>query len=136
MNGRFLVFFSLFLWAQSLSAQATSHLASTELPAEVQAQLPQNEDLRLMDNLICATEVQLRKQKHIAVEIHEFTKIRDQLVAQPDNLRLATEVVKVAHQLLENIQDNHMTELFTRDFMDELHFFSELNPKTQVPTPR
>lgn len=93
-----------------------------------------NEIARL-DTLIQATQQSLEGQKKLRERIVEYQKIQDLYLKQPQDNDLLFKLVKSAYRTLESIKENHLTETFDPDFINELTVLSQAANKRGVPKP-
>lgn len=111
-------------------ASSPAALASIKDPAA----LISNEINRL-DTLIQATQQSLDGQKKLRAHIVEYQKIQDLFITNPNDNDVLLRMVKSAYRTLEAIKENHLTQNFDPDFIDELTVLSQAASKRGVPKP-
>lgn len=93
-----------------------------------------NEIARL-DTLIQATAQSLEGQKKLRALIVNYQKVQTQYLNAPQDNDLLLKVVKSAHRTLMAIKENHLTQTFDTDFIDELTVLSQPAMKRGIPKP-
>ena len=93
-----------------------------------------NEIARL-DTLIQATEQSLEAQQKLRVQILEYQKLQDYYLQNPKDNELLLKLVKSAYRTLQTIKNNHLSQTFDSDFIDELTVFSQPATKRGIPKP-
>jgi hypothetical protein len=110
--------------------------AGADIPSPIKdpAALIGNEIARL-DTLIQATELSLEGQKKLRVQIVEYQKLQDIYFKNPQDNELLFKVIKSAYRTLQTIKENHLTQTFDADFIDELTVLSQPATKRGIPKP-
>lgn len=93
-----------------------------------------NEITRL-DALIQATQQSLEGQKKLRERILEYKQIQETFLKKPEDNDLLFRLVKSAYRTLEVIKENHLTQTFDPDFIDELTVLSQAANKRGIPKP-
>jgi hypothetical protein len=106
-----------------------SSLIQTSLP------LGEEDEIKIIDQLISATTTQLETQKQIRDLMFQFKKEREEFVQGNQSKAQAAKLVKTARQISELIAANHIEHLFAKDYLNELTFFSSIAGKTAVSRP-
>jgi hypothetical protein len=103
----------------------------------VEASLPlgEEDEVKIVDQLITATETQLETQKHLKELMLQFKKQREEFIQGNQTKPHAARMVRTARQIYEIITANHLEHLFAKDYLDELTFFSSIAGKTAVTKP-
>ncbi len=83
---------------------------------------PQNEVL-VMQGLVETTQKNLTSQKKLLKLLIEFKEAKEAFVKDDDNGKLATGLVKKATLLQQQIENAHLSHLFSSDFLSELQFY-------------
>lgn len=94
-----------------------------------------NNELARLDTLIQATEKSLDGQKQLRGYILEYQKLQEQFLKNPKDNDMLLKVVKSAYRTLQSIKENHLTQNFDSDFIDELTVLSQPAAKRGVPKP-
>ena len=102
---------------------------------ETSLPLPENDELKVIEQLIEATTRQLGTQKQIKELMLQFKKQREEFVQGNQTKSHAGRMVRTARQIYEMISSNHLEHLFAKDYLDELTFFSSIAGKTSVTRP-
>ncbi len=91
---------------------------------DVSLPLAEDDEIKVIDQLIAATTSQLETQKHLRVLMIQFKKQREEFVQGNQTKAHAGKMVRTARQIYEIITANHLEHLFAKDYLDELTFFS------------
>ncbi len=108
---------------------ATFLIASSLIGAEL------HEELASLNNLVEATQLSLDNQKELRILLLDYQKAHDSYMNYPDNNDLLFPLVKTAHKLYQSIKDNHLTQTFSQDFLNDLAVFSQVAQKRGIPKP-
>lgn len=126
----FLLNFSLFSWAENPTLLIPqSSLIETSLP------LSEQDELKIVEQLIIATSKQLDAHKQMKELMLQFNKQREAFVLGEQTKAHAGRMVRTARQIYEMISANHLEHLFAKDYLDELTFFASIAGKTTVNRP-
>ncbi len=103
----------------------------------IQASLPlgEEDEVKVVDELIASTASQLEMEKHLKQMMLQFKKLREEFVQGNQTKAHAGKMVRTARQIYESISANHLEHLFAKDYLDELSFFSSIAGKTAVTRP-
>lgn len=103
----------------------------------IEATLPLSEDdeVKVIEQLIAATSRQLEMQKQMKELMLQFKKQREEFVQGNQTKSHASKMVRTARQIYEMIASNHLEHLFAKDYLDELTFFSSIAGKAAVTRP-
>lgn len=86
---------------------------------------PQDEIL-VIEELIDTTKKNLDSQQKLHTMIVEFKQAREAFIANPDSGKLATKLVRQAMRLQNYLQKEHVSHLFSSDFLQELAFYNQV----------
>ena len=92
-------------------------------------------EISRLDSLIQATEKSLDAQRKLRVQIAEYQKLQDLFLKNPKDNDLLLKVVKSAYRTLQTIKENHLSQTFDADFIDELTVLSQPATKRGIPKP-
>ncbi len=92
-------------------------------------------EIARLDTLIKATQQSLDGEKKVRDLIVEYKKIQDQYLKNTKDNDLLFSLVKSAHRTLKAIKDNHLTQTFDPEFIDELTVLSQAVNKRGIPKP-
>lgn len=106
-----------------------SSLIETSLP------LGEEDEVKIIDQLIAATSAQLETEKHLKELMLQFKKQREEFIQGNQTKVHAARMVRTARHIYETITANHLEHLFAKDYLDELTFFSSIAGKTAVKRP-
>jgi len=106
-----------------------SSLIETTLP------LSENDEMKIIDQMISATSRQLEMQKQMKELMMQFKKQREEFIQGNQTKSHAGKMVRTARQIYEMITSNHLEHLFAKDYLDELTFFSSIAGKAAVTRP-
>lgn len=122
-----------FAAASSLQVFADENTLTSDIPKISDAGIHKN-PLATLDDLIDSTQKILDNQKKIRDQIIAFQKLQNSYQSTQDK-ELIVLMVKTAHKLLENIKENHLTQVFDPDFLSELTVFAQVATKRGIPKP-
>lgn len=88
-----------------------------------------------LDDLITMTALSLSQQKELRILILKYQDAQKLCLDNPDDNDLMLQAAKAAHQVLENIQKNHLTQTFSPEFINELNLFDQVATKRWIPKP-
>jgi hypothetical protein len=103
--------------------------------AEVSLPMEEINEIRVIDQLISATEAQIRMEKDLKEMMVQYKKLREEFELGNQTKAQASRLVRTARQISETITANHLEHLFAKDYLDELTFFSSIAGKTSVARP-
>ena|ERR1700722_220755 len=106
-----------------------SALMETALP------LSEDDEVKVIDQLITATARELEAQKQMKELMLQFKRQREEFVQGNQTKVHAGKMVRTARQIYELVTSHHLEHLFAKDYLDELTFFSSIAGKTAVPRP-
>lgn len=102
---------------------------------DVSLPLAEDDEMKVIDQLIVATTTQLEAQKQLKALMFQFKKQREEFVQGNQTKVHAGRMVRTARQIYEMVTANHLEHLFAKDYLDELTFFSSIAGKTAVTRP-
>lgn len=94
-----------------------------------------HEELDSLNHLVEATQASLDAQKKLRILLVDYGKVHENYLKNPDNKEAMFALVKSAHKLFQCIKDNHLTQTFSQDFLNDLAVFSQVAQKRGVPGP-
>lgn len=94
-----------------------------------------HDELARLDTLIQATQQSLEGQKKLREKIVEYQKLQEEFAQNPKDNDVLLNMVKSAHRTLQAIKENHLTQTFDTDFIDELTVLSQPASKRGIPKP-
>lgn len=103
-------------------AFAALNPVTTDLPPSTQL----SPELMLLDDLIVVTEQNLAVQKELRKDIQAYQLQKKRFVKNMDNHDIAYDMVQRAHDIAETINENHLTQMFSPEFISELSFISQM----------
>lgn len=109
-----------------LSAQYTIRPATTEIPDPVTPTTYVEDELTMLNNIIAATEVNLRQQKALHAKVIEYRQLHDQYVQNIQDKELSFQLIFSSHELLDEIKELQLTQAFDQKFLSDLAFFSNI----------
>lgn len=92
-------------------------------------------ELTVIDHLIQASDANLVKQKQIKEEILAYQKALQTYINNSGDKETVLKVAFKAEKLLNDINQAHLTETFSADFISELTVFSQIAQKKGIPKP-
>lgn len=101
---------------------------TTDLPRTSNPSLRLKETA-LLDHLIEATAQNLESQKQLKQLLQDYLQLQQQYAQNTQDKQLSFRMVKKAHELLEKIQEQHLTQAFDQEMLSELTFFSNIATK-------
>jgi hypothetical protein len=125
--------------ALALALGVLSHENPTLLVPEVSFErvhyTVDEDEIHIVEKLIATTEEQLKKQKWLREQMSQFQKRREEFVQGNHSKAHASQLVHSARKIYATIQEGHFEHLFSKDYLDELQFFSSIAGKTSVGRP-
>ena len=106
---------------------------SAIIPLFGEATVVDQDEIEIVQSLIQATQKNLYEQQMLLKLVVEFKQTRASFVAQPTNRRLATALVKTAMSISRQIEQEHLTHLFSSDFLTEIRFFNQVGQQQHLP---
>ena len=106
-----------------------------EISFEVTRFLIDEDEIKVVDKLISATEEQLKKQQHLKELMLQFHKLKEEFIQGNQTKAHTSRLVRVARQIYEMIMANHFEHLFAKEYLDELQFFSSIAGKNTLSKP-
>lgn len=94
-----------------------------------------DQELGSLNHLIDATQTSLNDQKKLRLLMMDYQKAHERYLKDPDNKDTLLVLVQVAHRLFQSIKDNHLTQTFSQDFLNDLAVFSQIAQKRGIPRP-
>jgi len=109
-------------------------MSYADVPAPIKdpSAIISNEISRL-DTLIQATEQSLEEQRKLREMIYEYQKLQDKFEKNPNDNELLFKIIKSAYKVLQSIKENHLTQTFDTEFIDELTIMSQPATKRGIP---
>ena len=96
---------------------------------------PQDE-ISVLEELIDTTKKNLEGQQALLKILFEFKEARDAFIQDPDSNRLATTLVKRAMRLQKQVEQEHLSHLFSADFLMELTFYNQIGKQVHLASER
>src|ERR1700722_2575045 len=87
------------------------------------------DEIQAIDNLIVASEKQLKTQKELKQDIILFETQKEIFLKGEQTLDHAGRMIKTATFILTSISDNHLQYLFSFEYLEELALFSSIGAK-------
>lgn len=108
---------------------ATLSITASLIGAEI------HEELASLNNLVEATQTSLDAQKKLRVLLIDYQKAHENYLKNPENKDVMFSLVQTAHKLFQCIKDNHLTQTFSPDLLNDLAVFSQVAQKRGIPNP-
>lgn len=105
-------------------------LASLLLSATLAA--APHEEVLVIEQLIATTQKNLYSQEELLRTLNAYNTTRDAFIANPDSSKLATLLVKKAMRLQSHLEKEHLSHLFSSDFLTELSFYNQVGKNQLV----
>ncbi len=86
-------------------------------------------ELEVIDSLILSTKTSLALQEKIRIQLIEYQKINKAFIQNPNDTDSLFRTIKSADLLFHNIQDAHLSQNFSPEFLNELTLFSQIASK-------
>lgn len=93
------------------------------------------QEVASLNNLIEISKKNLENQKQLLEQLRKYKKIQDQYLQSNNDNEILFQLVVEGHKLAEGIRDNHLTDLFSNEFMGELNLVSQVATKRGIPKP-
>jgi len=94
-----------------------------------------SDELSMLDHLIGATEQSLQNERQLRQLIINYQELQEKYLHNTQDTEQLFQLVKTAHHVLNNIEENHLTHLFSSEFINELKLLSQIAKKRGVPKP-
>lgn len=107
------LFLFLFIFIGSLSANEPTSVLDQD-------------EIKMLEDLVESTKSKLASQEFLLQLMKEFKQYRSDFIANPTSRKLATGLVRSAKKIEQEIQNNHISHLFSESFLKEIHFFSDV----------
>lgn len=121
--------FSLFL----LLFSASLGMAAVQVPQSSLVEVKSTEDeLAVMGHLMENTSQQLEVQKQMHQLMRDFRDQKDAFAAGNQTKSHAARMVRTARQIYESITAHHLEYLFSKEYLEELLFFSSIAGKNRI----
>lgn len=89
-----------------------------------------------LNTLIATTEHQLKRLEVLKNHLFQYKETHQRYLVDTGNRRLSEQLVNLAYDIQGAIDDLYLTHLFEDEFLQEIHFFSNIarkwktNPRT------
>lgn len=83
-------------------------------------------EVEIVEGLIHVTTQNLQAQHTLLVAITRFKEARVAFVEEPTSRLLATRLVRAATAVHQQIEQEHLSHLFEKDFLSEIQFFTQV----------
>jgi hypothetical protein len=134
---KYFFYFSIliFPWiALSLAENPTLLIPQSSL-IETSVPLSPEDELKTIEQLIINTTKQLETEKQLRELMMQFKKQKDEFIQGNQTRSHTARMVKTARQIHEMLIVHHLDHLFTKEYIDELVFFSSIAGKSAVTRP-
>ncbi len=84
------------------------------------------EEIATLEQLVEMSKKNLENQQLILKSVRNYASARENYLADPDNGKLATALVKRAVALSQLLEKEHLSHLFAPDFLSELSFYNQV----------
>lgn len=122
-------------WVGICHAENTTLLIPQSSLIETNFPLGEEDEVKIIEQLIDATQQQLSSQKQLKELMLQFQKQREEFVQGNQTRSHAGRMVRTARQIYELLTMNHIEHLFAKDYLDELSFFASIAGKSSVTRP-
>ena len=129
------IFLFTVIWMRIVFSDNSTLLIPQSSLIETTLPLSENDEMKIIDQMISATSRQLEMQKQMKELMMQFKKQREEFVQGNQTKSHAGRMVRTARQIYEMITSNHLEHLFAKDYLDELTFFSSIAGKAAVTRP-
>jgi hypothetical protein len=95
----------------------------------------QPEEIDVVEQLITTTKKNLDAQQRLLQMMIAYNQAKESFLEDPDSSKLATSLVRKSMLLHHHIMQEHLSHLFSTDFLVELSFFNQVgkNQLTHQP---
>jgi len=91
------------------------------------------DEMLQLDRLIAVTEAHLAAQRSVRQQLEEYQLIRLRVLRDPqDNEQLYKQSL-MAKRILDQIENNHLDQLFSSAFLSELNLFARVITRHALP---
>jgi len=127
--------YAIFSFIVCFADNPTLLIPQSSLLQQTSVPLADEDEIKIVEQLIVATEAQMETQKRLKELMIRLQKLREEFVQGNQTKTHAALMVRTARQVYEIITVNHLEHLFAKDYLDELLFFSSIAGKTAVKKP-
>jgi hypothetical protein len=93
------------------------------------------EQIKIMEDFIEATETSLQNQKELLQLLRKYQLAQQNYYKNSDNDENLYQMVKIGHRLNQSIKKAHLNQIFDGDFLRDLNVFSQVGQKRAIPKP-
>lgn len=94
-----------------------------------------NSELSRLDDLIAATQKGLDQQKALRDVLVKYQEAQKTYLSSGEDTEYLYQMIVLAHRAQKIIQDNHLSQVFSQDFLNELNLFAQMANKRGIPKP-
>lgn len=94
--------------------------------------LQERDEVAMMRQLITTTEQQLEMQRELLEWMLTFREQKQAFSSGNENKAHVRAMVQNARRLFESLAEKHLQHLFSREYLDELQFFSSIAGKNKI----
>jgi len=111
-------------------------LIGSAFPLVAQPALADPDEVAVLLSLIESSKKTLEEQQKLLKLFIEYKKTREAFIEDPTSARLATMLVKISARVYDEIEKNHLSHLFSADFISELRFFAQVGQQQGISKPK
>ena len=98
--------------------------------------LKAEEALDTIKQLIATTEKSLDEQRSLLSLVEAFYQARALFVADSDDQKAAVTLVRAAMRVHRELENEHLSHLFSSEFLEEIRFFNQVGDRARRATPK
>jgi DNA phosphorothioation-dependent restriction protein DptG len=92
-------------------------------------------EIALIDGLIESAQNNLNNLTSLKETIEKYQTVQNRYMQDPNDTETLYKMIRLAHEILENIKTSQMTSLFEPSFLSELSIISKPAAKLGIPKP-
>lgn len=92
-------------------------------------------ELEGLENLLSATKLTIESGERLKTDIQQYLTCQAAYLEDPANRDLCFRMVRKARDVMIEIDDSNLTQVFDSEFLSELSLFAEMGKKRGLPQP-
>ena len=89
----------------------------------------EGEEVESISHLVEMTASQLAMQKELKALMEQFLYLKKQFMQGEEEKKVGFQMVQVAKKILSQLKEEHLQDLVSNTYLEELTFFSKLSKK-------
>lgn len=118
-----------------ITASPSDRARLVTIPSGREADVHIEKDFIQLDDLICITERNLQRQRELQEVLKSYLGAREEALRNPRNNEALYRQSLFAKKAMDQIEENHWEQLFSKELLSELNMFSRVANRRVVPRP-